>query len=40
VNDPDTKALREFNEKLHGDERVWLTMLPVRDGLTLASKKR
>jgi predicted O-methyltransferase YrrM len=40
VNDPDTKALREFNEKLHGDERVWLTMLPVRDGLTLACRKR
>jgi len=39
VNDADTKALRVFNEKLHGDERVWLTMLAVRDGLTLACKK-
>ena len=39
VNDEDTKALRAFNEKLHGDERVWLTMLAVRDGLTLACRK-
>jgi caffeoyl-CoA O-methyltransferase len=40
VNDEDTKALRAFNEKLQGDDRVWLTMLAVRDGLTLACKKR
>jgi len=40
VNDEDTSALRAFNEKLHGDERVWLSMLAVRDGLTLACKKR
>jgi len=39
VQDSDTKAIRAFNEKLHRDERVWITMLPVRDGLTLASKK-
>jgi predicted O-methyltransferase YrrM len=39
VKDEDTKALRAFNEKVHGDDRVWLTMLAVRDGLTLACKK-
>jgi caffeoyl-CoA O-methyltransferase len=39
VKDADTKAIRAFNERLHSDERVWLSMLPVRDGLTLACKK-
>ena len=39
VNDADTRAIRAFNESLHNDERVWLSMLPIRDGLTLACKK-
>lgn len=39
VNDADTRAIRAFNERLHNDERVWLSMLPIRDGLTLACKK-
>jgi len=39
VDDPDTRAIRAFNEQLKGDDRVWLSMLPVRDGLTLAVKK-
>ena len=39
VNDADTLAVRAFNEKLRDDQRVWLSMLPVRDGLTLACKK-
>lgn len=38
-DDPDTKAIREFNQRVKGDDRVWLSMLPVRDGLTLACKK-
>jgi predicted O-methyltransferase YrrM len=38
--DADTRAIRAFNGKLHTDERVWVSMLPVRDGLTLALKKR
>jgi caffeoyl-CoA O-methyltransferase len=39
-NDADTLAIRAFNEQLKDDQRIWLSMLPIRDGLTLASKKR
>jgi predicted O-methyltransferase YrrM len=39
VDDPDTRAIRAFNERIKNDDRVWLSMLPVRDGLTLACKK-
>ena len=34
--DADTKALRALNLKLHDDERVDISMLPIGDGLTLA----
>jgi O-methyltransferase len=39
VNDPDTIAIRELNEKLHADTRVSLSLLPLADGLTLALKR-
>ena len=35
----DTKAIRAFNEKLHNDERVDLSLVPIGDGLTLARKR-
>ena len=38
-SDADTDALRALNAKLHGDERVDLSMLPLADGLTLARKR-
>jgi len=39
VNDDDTVSMRHFNEVLHRDERVDLSLLPVGDGLTLARKR-
>ncbi|MEJ2061332.1 MAG: class I SAM-dependent methyltransferase [Gammaproteobacteria bacterium] len=35
----DTRAIRELNEQLYGDERVTLSLLPIGDGLTLARKR-
>ena len=35
----DTAAIREFNQVLHHDERVDISMLPIGDGLTLARKR-
>src|ERR1700687_5407604 len=37
--DEDTRAIRAFNDQLHGDRRIELSMLPIADGLTLALKK-
>jgi predicted O-methyltransferase YrrM len=37
--DEDTRAIRAFNQQLHEDQRVWISLLPVGDGLTLALKK-
>lgn len=39
VVDEDTVALRHFNECLHRDQRVDLSLLPVGDGLTLARRR-
>ena len=37
--DPDTCALQRLNTRLHGDERVDLSLVPIGDGLTLARKR-
>ena len=37
--DPNTLALRALNDKLHRDERIDVSLLPVGDGLTLARKR-
>jgi caffeoyl-CoA O-methyltransferase len=39
VQDEETVALRAFNRNLASDDRIWLSVLPVGDGLTLAVKK-
>jgi caffeoyl-CoA O-methyltransferase len=39
VQDENTNALRAFNEALHRDERVDLSLVPIGDGLTLARKR-
>lgn len=39
TTDADTLALRALNEKLHHDERIHLSLLPVADGLTFALKR-
>jgi predicted O-methyltransferase YrrM len=39
VQDANTAALRALNEKLHHDERVFVSLLPLRDGISLAVKQ-
>jgi caffeoyl-CoA O-methyltransferase len=39
TNDADTIAIRAINDKLHADDRVTLSLLPIGDGLTLARKR-
>ncbi|MFQ4141266.1 class I SAM-dependent methyltransferase [Chlorogloeopsis sp. ULAP02] len=39
IQDLATNAIREFNSKLHQDERIDLSLISVADGLTLARKR-
>jgi predicted O-methyltransferase YrrM len=39
AKDADTLALQALNTKLHADERVDLSLLPIGDGLTLVLKR-
>ncbi|UBF24675.1 class I SAM-dependent methyltransferase [Kovacikia minuta CCNUW1] len=39
VQDASTQAIRKFNQTLHEDDRITLSLLPIADGLTLARKK-
>lgn len=39
ANDESVVAIRELNTKLHHDERISLSLLPIGDGLTIARKR-
>jgi predicted O-methyltransferase YrrM len=39
VQDSSTQAIRHFNQTLHQDDRITLSLLPIADGLTLARRK-
>jgi len=39
AHDADTTALQQLNAKLHGDERIDVSLVPIGDGLTLARKR-
>lgn len=38
-NDPDTIAIRAFNEHVRHDDRVFLSLVPIGDGLSLVMKR-
>jgi predicted O-methyltransferase YrrM len=37
--DEETRAIRALNDRLLGDQRVTLSLVPIGDGLTLARKR-
>lgn len=39
IADASVQAIHDLNERLHADERIDLSLLPVADGLTLARKR-
>ncbi|MBD2098355.1 class I SAM-dependent methyltransferase [Trichocoleus sp. FACHB-591] len=39
VQDNRTESIRVFNAKLHQDQRITLSLVPIADGLTLALKR-
>ncbi|HEY9833189.1 MAG TPA: class I SAM-dependent methyltransferase [Stenomitos sp.] len=39
IKDNQTNSIRAFNQKLHHDQRVTLSLVPIADGLTLALKR-
>jgi predicted O-methyltransferase YrrM len=39
ITDKQTQAIREFNQKLHQDSRINLSLIAIADGLTLALKR-
>ena len=39
MTDKQTQAIREFNQKLHQDSRISLSVVAIADGLTLALKR-
>jgi caffeoyl-CoA O-methyltransferase len=39
ATDPDTVAMRAFNDKVAADDRVTSVLLPISDGLTLIQKR-
>lgn len=40
IQDKATVTTRKLNEKLHHDERVSISLLPIADGLTIARKRK
>jgi caffeoyl-CoA O-methyltransferase len=39
ITNDDTTAIRAVNKKVHGDQRVDVSLVPIGDGLTLARKR-
>ncbi len=39
ARDPDTRAIRDFNDQVRSDQRVDFCLVPIADGVTLARKR-